>query len=74
VYVLPEFRAQGIGSTVIERAKQEAKRIGIRDLYLYTRDRASLYARLGWATIEQVTYQGRRATIMWQGLIWQAID
>jgi GNAT superfamily N-acetyltransferase len=40
VYVLPEFRAQGIGTTVIERAKHEAKRIGIRDLYLYTRDRA----------------------------------
>jgi N-acetylglutamate synthase-like GNAT family acetyltransferase len=69
VYVLPEFRAQGIGSTVIERAKQETKRIGIRDLYLYTRDRAHLYARLGWATIEQVTYRGQRATIMWQGLL-----
>jgi predicted N-acetyltransferase YhbS len=68
VYVLPEFRAQGIGSTVIERAKQEAKRIGIRDLYLYTRDRAPLYARLGWETIEQVTYRCRRASIMWQEL------
>jgi N-acetylglutamate synthase-like GNAT family acetyltransferase len=69
VYVLPEFRAQGIGTAVIERAKYEAKRIGIRDLYLYTRDRAHLYARLGWETIEQAPYRGRRATIMWQELI-----
>jgi N-acetylglutamate synthase-like GNAT family acetyltransferase len=69
VYVLPEYRAQGIGTAVIERAKDEAKRIGIRDLYLYTRDRVSLYTRLGWQTIEQATYRGRTATIMRQGLL-----
>lgn len=68
VYVLPEYRAQGIGTAVIERARDEAKHIGICNLYLYTRDRARLYARSGWQTIEEVTYRDRRATIMWQEL------
>jgi predicted N-acetyltransferase YhbS len=64
VYVLLEKRKQGIGSHLIEDAVREAKRIGISELYLYTRDMVSIYNRLGWETIEQVVYRGRKATIM----------
>jgi GNAT superfamily N-acetyltransferase len=64
VYVLPEYRRRGIGSLVIQKAIDEAKRIGIRNLYLYTRDQENLYERLGWKIIEQVEHHGRTASIM----------
>jgi GNAT superfamily N-acetyltransferase len=64
VYVLPDYRNQGIGSYIIQKAIDEAGEIGIRDLYLYTRDREKLYERLGWKSIEQVAYHGRIASIM----------
>lgn len=64
VYVVPEQRGQGIGARLIERAVAEALRMGVRELYLYTREQGSLYARMGWKTIETVIYRDRKATIM----------
>jgi GNAT superfamily N-acetyltransferase len=64
LYVVPEKRSQGIGVCLIERAVAEARRVGIRELYLYTRGEGSLYASLGWKIIEALTYRGRQATIM----------
>ena len=64
VYVLPEYRKQGIGTNLIKDAIYKAERIGINELYLYTRDREKLYSKIGWKTIEQVEYRGRKATLM----------
>ncbi len=64
VFVLPEKRNRGIGSSLIEEAMKKAEQMGITRLYLYTRDRESLYNRVGWETIERVEYRGRKATIM----------
>ena len=69
VYVVPAYRGQGIGSKLIHHTQNEAKRIGIRDLYLYTRDRETLYQRLGWEVLEKPQYRGRSATIMVQRLV-----
>jgi GNAT superfamily N-acetyltransferase len=64
VYVRPEERNQGIGSHLIEQAAREAQRLGVEDLYLYTTYSESLYARLGWVTIERIEYHGRLVVIM----------
>ncbi len=64
VYVQPEERNQGIGSHLVEQAASEARRLGVEDLYLYTTYSESLYARLGWITIERVEYHGRSVAIM----------
>jgi len=64
VYTLPEFRGQGIGSQVVEAAAVEAKRLGVEELYLYTRRNVDLYAKLGWMTIEQPLYLGKPVVIM----------
>lgn len=68
VFVLPDFRGQGIASKIIKRTLSEAKRVGIRDLYLYTHGQEPLYIKLGWQIIEQVNYHGRPASIMHQAL------
>jgi len=68
VYVLPDYRRQGIATLLIHRMLRQAMQIGIRDLYLYTRGQEELYEKLGWQIIEQVIYRGRQATIMHQSL------
>ncbi len=69
VFVLPDFRRQGVASIIIKRTITDAKRIGISDLYLYTRGQESLYEILGWQSIEQTIYRGRPASIMHQAII-----
>lgn len=64
VYVAPSFRGQGVGTALVERIMDEAQRMGVDTLYLFTPDRASFYARLGWSPILHETYHGEPVTIM----------
>jgi GNAT superfamily N-acetyltransferase len=64
VLVVPEYRRQGIGSALSRRATEEAQRLGIPTLYLFTFDKQGFYTRLGWATLEEASYAGRRGSIM----------
>jgi len=64
VYVLPEYRNQGVGSQITETAVETAKLLGVKNLYLYTRDREHFYRRLGWKLLEQAEYRGREAIVM----------
>jgi GNAT superfamily N-acetyltransferase len=68
VYVLPKYRQQGIGSNLIRRTIEEAKRVGVEQLYLYTRNKEELYSKLGWRPIETPIYHGRQVIIMRQTL------
>ena len=64
VYVSPEFRNRGVGSALVTRVEQEARDLGVVTLYLYTPDRESLYARLGWVTIDRPEYMGEPVVVM----------
>lgn len=64
VYVRPEARRRGIGSTIVAAATAEAARLGLEELYLYTRHSERFYARLGWMVVERTLYHGREAVIM----------
>ena len=66
LFVHESHRGKGIGSLLIEAAAKEANRLGISELYLYTRNREneSLYTRLDWTVMERLEYQGRLAVIM----------
>lgn len=66
VYVVPEYRREGIGTELVQYAVKEAKRLAVHDLYLYTRNRESFYTRLGWKVIERPLYHGREVVIMKQ--------
>jgi predicted N-acetyltransferase YhbS len=68
VYVEQSCRGQGVGSGIVQLAAVEAQRLGIRQLYLYTRSHESFYARMGWRLVERSPYHGREVVIMLRDL------
>ena len=64
VYVLPEYRSQGIGEKLITAVEKEAVAKGFRHIYLHTSDRANFYAKRGWQILLTVDYWGKTNTVM----------
>lgn len=64
VIVGTEHRGRGIGSALVERCAEEARELGVDTLWLFTEDRMSLYARLGWETVERTGYRGHEVVVM----------
>lgn len=64
VFVLPEWRGQGIASRLVRRVEREAREAGVETLYLYTPDQQALYRRLGWEEREVLAYRGETVTVM----------
>ncbi len=64
VYVAPAYRQQGIASALVRHAVLAAGQFGVTTVYLITPDQQGLYARLGWAEVEQVRYRGELLTLM----------
>jgi N-acetylglutamate synthase-like GNAT family acetyltransferase len=69
IYVLSEFRNQGIGSAVVELSTQFAAMIGLGELYLYTHSHEDFYNRLGFTQVKRPLYQGRKIVIMKKQLV-----
>jgi predicted N-acetyltransferase YhbS len=68
VYVVPHYRNQGIGSTLVRRVEEEARTLGVQTLYLYTPDRQRFYERLGWQVLERCEYRGYLQVVMSRAL------
>jgi predicted N-acetyltransferase YhbS len=64
VYVATEFRNMGLGSQIVQHSIAEAKRLGVAELYLYTRQHEAFYTRFGWKPIDRPSYHGREVVIM----------
>lgn len=64
VLVAPPFRGNGIGSALAERMAAEAAALSVRELFLFTFDKQSLYGRLGWSHREPTVYARRPGTVM----------
>jgi len=64
VYVVPQFRSQGIGSALVNRVVKAAAALKFPTLYLFTWNRERLYARLGWQAQERLPYGGGEIVIM----------
>jgi GNAT superfamily N-acetyltransferase len=69
VFVMPEFRRQGIGAKVVERVAAEATSLGYPRLYLYTLDQMHFYEELGWQTSHVRFYRDHDMTVMARDLI-----
>ncbi|SNY96947.1 GNAT family N-acetyltransferase [Halomonas sp. hl-4] len=64
VFVVPEWRGQGIASALVRRVEAEAAAHGFERFYLYTPDQQALYRRLGWQDEEDVEYRKEHVTVM----------
>jgi N-acetylglutamate synthase-like GNAT family acetyltransferase len=66
VFVKPEFRKSGIATVLVSHIEDEATRLGVEKLFLYTEHARGLYLKLGWSDIEQCEYQGVNVGIMFK--------
>jgi GNAT superfamily N-acetyltransferase len=66
VYVVPEYRRQGIASQLVRHAMGVARRTGVETLYLYTETEGAeaLYRSLGWQILERLVYTEMHTTLM----------
>jgi predicted N-acetyltransferase YhbS len=64
LFVAPEWRRQGIGSRLMTRAVEEARRLGLPALHLWTASSERLYAGLGWHVVERLEYHGKKIVVM----------
>ena len=64
--VLPERRNRGVGTRLMHRATEEARRLKVARLYLWTHSHSAerLYRKLGWQVVDQANYFGKQAVVM----------
>jgi GNAT superfamily N-acetyltransferase len=62
--VLPQWRNQGVGTMLMNRATEEARRLDVPQLYLWTHSAEGLYHKLGWQVVERANYFGKEAVVM----------
>lgn len=64
VYVVPARRSEGVGSLLVTAIERIASGLGVERFYLYTPDRQSFYAKLGWTELETLWHAGKPVTVM----------
>jgi GNAT superfamily N-acetyltransferase len=64
VYVLSSHRNRGIGSGLVQQIEAITERLQIPRLYLFTPDKQSFYARLGWVPMDTAEYRTEHVVIM----------
>jgi N-acetylglutamate synthase-like GNAT family acetyltransferase len=64
VFVAPDYRNKGVGSMLVKRVVEEAMALKVPALYLFTPDRETFYARMGWSVLERTRYKGENIVIM----------
>ena len=64
VFIRKDLRGQGGGSQLIRHCIQHALANKIEKLFLYTPDQQALYQRFGWHTIEELSVNGERVSVM----------
>lgn len=64
LYVRPEARRRGVGALLVRAAVDEAIRLGIPELHLWTPAHAAFYRALGWHSLGKQRFGGVPATLM----------
>jgi GNAT superfamily N-acetyltransferase len=64
VFVAAERRCQGIGAALVRRVIDDATRLGVHRLYLYTPSAERFYLRRGWVFVEWTRYRKTNVVVM----------
>ena len=66
--VIPELRNRGVGTMLMHRATEKARKLNVSRLYLWTHSAERLYHKLGWQVVERSEYFGKEAVVMQMNL------
>lgn len=59
VVVRLDHQRQGVGTALMRRIENEAMKLGIKKLYLFTPDMEAFYTTLDWMVVGQEMFKGR---------------
>jgi GNAT superfamily N-acetyltransferase len=63
-FVVESARGRGVGTALTRHAVEQARRMDLERLYLYTSMAEAFYAKLGWTTIARTSYEGEDVAVM----------
>lgn len=71
IYVIPEYRNQGIGSLLEEKICEKAKELGYKKIYCYTSDKYNIawYEKYGWKVRSVEWFRDHEVTVMEKQLL-----
>jgi len=64
VYTIPDNRKKGLGALICNYIQNHVKKLGIKEMYLFTDTAESLYERLGWYQLERLLLDARKIVVM----------
>lgn len=64
VYTKPHIRGKGLGALICNYIQDHSKRIGLKDIYLFTHTAENLYKRLAWQQLERLALDGKDIAVM----------
>lgn len=64
LFVLEEFRYQGIGNSLIDAAKNYAQNLALEELWLSATDYTDYYQKRGWEIVRRTRLGGRQVNVM----------
>ena len=64
VYTLPDMRHKGFGALICNYIHDYSKKLGVKEMHLYTDTAERLYERLGWNVLERLFVDKRNIVVM----------
>jgi GNAT superfamily N-acetyltransferase len=64
LFVLPGWRKRGVASLLMNRVVDEARRLKLPELFLWTSSAEGLYLKLGWRVVERSKYCDKEIVVM----------
>jgi len=64
LYVRPQARGRGLGTSLVRAAVAHAATLGVDELFLFTPEHADFYARLGWRPLARTALLGTPVDLM----------
>lgn len=68
LYVAPEFRGQGVATSLVKAIEDHASGKGVARLHLYTVDAENFYLKCGWAVAERLPSRSGELVLMTRDL------
>lgn len=64
MYVLPEYRKQGLAQVLLNRAEDYARSLQLKHIYLYAQDAEGYYKKRGWLVLKTVNLDGQKLKVL----------